>query len=131
MAAELNGDGTVAGFHVEVDAVGGIGDVKIGVVVFAGKEASAGCVIEEGIGVSTRDEDAFLGLAVFVLPVDGDAVGGVFAAQADEAGKANWPDLFEANEANARDGRVVVKFWAESGRELALNDLGIDSEIDQ
>jgi hypothetical protein len=131
MAPELDGNGTVAGFHVEIDSVGRICDVKIGVVVFAGKEASAGCVIEEGIGVTARDENAFLGLAVFVLPLDGNAVGGVFAAEADEAGKANRADLFEANKANAGDGGAVVKFWAEFGRELALYGFGVDSEIDQ
>src|SRR5882762_3166908 len=131
MAAELYGDGTIAGFHVEVDLVGRIGDVKIGMVVFAGKEASAGCVIEEGVGVSARDENAFLCLVVFVLPLDGNTMGGVFAAKADEAGKADWPDLFEANEANARDGGAVVKFWAEFGRELALYECVVDAEIEQ
>ncbi len=127
----MDGDGTVAGFHVEVDSVGRICDVKIGVVVFAGKEASASSMIEEGIGVAARDENAFLCLAVFVLPLDGNTMGGVFAAKADEAGKANRADLFEANEANASDGRVVVKFCAEFGRELAPNDFGIDSKIDE
>jgi hypothetical protein len=100
-------------------------------MVFAGKEASADSVIEKGIGVTTRNENAFLLRAVFVLPLNRDAVGGIFAAQACEAGKADGTDLFEANEANASDGGAVVKFGPESGRELALNDFGVDSEIDE
>jgi len=127
----LDGDGTVAGFHVEVDSVGRIGDVKICVMVFAGKKASPGYVIEKRIGVTARDENAFLLRAAFVLPLNGDAMGSVFAAKADEAGKANWPDLFEANKANARDGGTVVKFGAELCWKLALNDFGVGSEIDQ
>src|SRR5262245_21313254 len=128
MTPKLNGDYAVARFHVKVNSLGRIGDVKIGVVVFTGKEASTGSVIEERISIAARDENAFLRLAIFVLPLNGDAMGSVFAAEAREAGKANWADLFEADKANAGNGRAVVKFGAEICGELALDDFGVRAE---
>jgi hypothetical protein len=100
-------------------------------VVFTGKEASAGSAIEKGIAVAPGNEDTFLMSAVLVLPLNGDAMGGVFAAEAGEARKADWSDLFETNEANAGDCRAVVKFRAEFGWELALDDFGRDAEVDE
>ena len=42
--------------------------------------------------------------AVWVGPLDGDAVGGVFAGEAEEVGEAVRADVFEADEAYARFG---------------------------
>ena len=100
-------------------------------VVFAGKETSAGSMIEKGIGVAARNKNTFLRLAIFVIPLNGDAMGGVFAAEAREAREADRSDLFEADEANSGDRGAGVKFGAEFGRELALNDFGVDPKIDQ
>src|ERR1051326_107635 len=108
-----------------------MGDVEIGIVVFAGKKPPADKMIKHGIGVAARDEDAFLGLAVFVLPVNGDAMGCVFAGDADKAGKTNGPDLLEPDEADSGDGRAGMELGTEFVRELALNDFGCDAKVEQ
>lgn len=65
------------------------------------------------------------------MPLNGDAVSGVFATEAYKAGHADGADLFEANQADAADGAAIVKFGVEFGRELALDNFRVDSEVDE
>jgi hypothetical protein len=39
--------------------------------------------------------------------------------------------LFEADEANAGDCKAIMKFRAEFGGELALDDFGRDAEVNE
>src|SRR4051794_6562179 len=78
-------------------------DVEMRVVVDAGEDAAAGQDVEARGTVAPRDVDALAGGAVWVIPLHGDAVGGVFGAEAEESGEATRADLLQADQADAGD----------------------------
>src|SRR5439155_9229439 len=100
-ANHLRGDADAgdAVFALEVDAESAVVFVNVesGVVVDAGEDAAAGQDVEAGRAVAPGDIDAFAGCAVLIFPLDGDAVGGVFRAEAEESGQATWADVLEAD----------------------------------
>lgn len=68
-------EGFIVGGDFEGDLAVLVLDVEAGVVVDSGEDSASGEGVKKGVGVATRDEDAFFCEAVFIVPFDGDAVG--------------------------------------------------------
>src|SRR5947209_10411839 len=99
--------------------------------MFAGEETASGELRDQRSGVAARDVDALARRAVVVVPDDGNAMRGVLAREPHEPREALRPDVFEANEADPRDGRPAMKLRPERRRQDALDDVGIDAEVHQ
>ena len=120
----------VLGLHAQSDASGGVIDVEVRGELFPREEASTGELVEARSGVPTRDEDAFAPLAAF-LPLDGDAVGRVLAAQSAPSRPAGRADGLEPDQADAYQGVSGVPLRLERRREQTTDDLGVGPEVHQ
>jgi hypothetical protein len=63
-----------------------LGDVKPGEMVLAGKEAAAGQRVQPRRGVAAWDIHPVPAMAVDVVPLDRDPVGGIFGGQPQASG---------------------------------------------
>ena len=99
--------------------------------MFAGKDAAAHQVIDLGASIPARDEDAFAGHALLVVPQHGDAVGGVLAVYADERWQDFWPDVFKPDQADAGDSATFIQFWSETRRQETLDGHWVNTIVDE
>lgn len=61
--------------------------------------------------ISTRDINAFLQLAIDV-PLDGDAMSGVFGSKPPRQRNQSWSDVLQSNETDSTGRAAVLEFWA-------------------
>ncbi len=120
---------TGSGFDGDVAVL--VGDFELRVVVNSGKDSASGERVEARVGVTAGDEDAFFCCAVFMVPFDGDAVGGVLAIDAGERWEKSRADLFETDETNPCDGVTFHKLRPEILRQMRLNDIGRDPVVQE
>src|SRR5213075_147288 len=96
----------------------------------AGKQPSAGEMVDERPGVTPRDLDALV-RAPIVFPRHRNPMGRILARQTEQARKPGRPDVLQSNETNSTDGVSVVQLRPERRRQLTLHHLSIDAEVDQ
>ena len=96
----------VAGSHVDAITAGAFFDLEAGPVMLARKDPAADQRVEPRGGVAAWDEDALAGEPPFI-PLDGDAMGGVFGGDAEGLGHEARPHAAQANQADAGHAPAV------------------------
>jgi hypothetical protein len=90
-----------------------IGHVKCCHVMFAGKDASSAQVIETRAGITAWNKDPFPFFTERLVPLDGNAVSGIFAGKSEKSGKPCRTNLFQANQAYACNGVSLMQLGPE------------------
>jgi hypothetical protein len=120
----------VVRFHPKVNGVAVVLHVEPSRLVLSGEQTTAGKPIEEGVGVPSRDVDALARFTVLV-PYDSHAMSRVLARQTEPLRKPFWPYGLQANEADSGYRLICLELRPERWGEQLLDDIGIDSEIDE
>jgi len=123
---DVNLDATVRPVHVQFDAISLIGHLKSRSVMLAGKDPAACQVIDQRARVPPWNIDALL-----IIPNNGHPVGRVFAGEAEHLRHAFRPDVFQPDEADARDRVPVVELRPERCRQMPLHHVRLDPEVDE
>jgi len=98
-------------------------------VVLSGKNSPTGYAIQEGAGISARNENTLALNATFIRPLDCDAVCGILARQSECSGQPSGSYLLQANQTNTDKRVSVVKLRSERLRKEPLHHCRVCSEI--
>ncbi len=96
-----------------------------------GKQTTTRERVQPGIRIAPRDEYAFAGLSVIVLPFDGYAMRGVLARYADAARNPLRADLLQSNETDARNCMLAAQLRSEFRGQERLNNVRHDPVVEQ
>src|SRR5262249_24882502 len=115
--------------HLDGQLLLRLANVEARMVVDTWEEAPA----EEGVQARRRvapwDEDALPRPSVRCVPLDGEPMRHVLRHEAHEARERAWPDLLQADEADATDSPAPVELGPERRGQRPGENLGIDREI--
>jgi hypothetical protein len=114
--------------HVEI--LRALADVEGGTVVLAGEQAAAGDDVDDGIAVPARDIHPGLAFTR-LIPLDGEPMRGVLAAQAEPAGDPGRADPGEADQADAGHRPAGHELRPERGRQQPRGDVGVNPVVHQ
>jgi hypothetical protein len=94
----------------------------------SGKDPVSGQSGDPRVGVSPRNEDSDLGTRV-VVPFNGKTVGDILGRDAKCRRGVIWSKPSQADEAHTADRPSRYELGTEGGRQVPLNDLGIDPVV--
>jgi hypothetical protein len=114
--------------HVEI--LRALADVEGGTVVLAGEQAAAGDDVDDGIAVPARDIHPGLAFTR-LIPLDGEPMRGVLAAQAEPAGDPGRAHPGEADQADAGHRPAGHELRPERGRQQPRGDVGVNPVVHQ
>jgi len=97
MTRHIDANRPIHGLHGEIDMAAALDDRKPGGMMFTREQAPTDQSVEQGVSVSTRDENALLLNALGVLPFDRNAVGRILAGKARYPRQPRWPEVFQAD----------------------------------
>jgi hypothetical protein len=87
-------------------------DLEMGMILHSGKQAATQNGVQPGGRVSSGDEYSFSVLAV-LFPFHGDSMGSTLGRKAKEGRQESWPQVLEANQADADHSLSIDLFWPE------------------